>query len=172
MIVIAIPIHLWEDNFIMPTWKIPPRAKIYEALTAVADGRVKILDENHAEVVSSDQSKSYIVEWSADGKKISSNDNASYWQGYLGYPILAVLMMTNRIAYDTTIASHLKNIPWKRINTKFKNKYSEAIQSVMSELQKLGAPVDQIETEIDNISEIVGKLTLEHLPKSVPPPPK
>ena len=64
----------------MGGWKLPPKAKIYEALTAVADARVKLTDGETAEVLSSDGTKTYIVEWSADLRQITSNDNASYWQ--------------------------------------------------------------------------------------------
>jgi len=65
-------------------WKLPPIVKAYEALGAIGDGRVKLLDERRALVTSSAGDKTYEVETSADGREISSNDNASYWQGYLG----------------------------------------------------------------------------------------
>ena len=42
-------------------WKVPPKAKIYEALTAVADGRVNLKGGETAEVLSSDGTKTYIV---------------------------------------------------------------------------------------------------------------
>ena len=44
-----------------PAWKMPPLAKVYEALTAVADGRVTLLDDTHARVQSSDRRKTYDV---------------------------------------------------------------------------------------------------------------
>ncbi len=65
----------------MGGWKVPPKAKIYEALTAVADGKVKLKGGETAEVLSSDGTKTYIVEWSADFGQITSNDNASHWHG-------------------------------------------------------------------------------------------
>ncbi len=49
---------------------MPPKAKIYEALSAVGDHRVKIKEDDTAEVVSSDGSKTYLVEWSPDVQKI------------------------------------------------------------------------------------------------------
>ncbi len=73
-------------------WKIPPLIKAYEALGAIGDGRVRIEDDRRATVTSSDGSKTYEVETSADGREIASNDNASYWQGYVGYPAIAVLI--------------------------------------------------------------------------------
>ena len=41
----------------MGGWKLPPKTKIYEALTAMADGRVKLKEGQTAEVVSSDGTK-------------------------------------------------------------------------------------------------------------------
>jgi len=72
------------------SWKMPPLIKVYEALGALGDGRVRIVDSRRALVTSSDGTKTYEVETSEDGREISSNDNASYWQGYLGYPAIAV----------------------------------------------------------------------------------
>ena len=40
-------------------WKMPPLIKVYEAMGAVGDGRVRIVDEANALVTSSDGSKTY-----------------------------------------------------------------------------------------------------------------
>ena len=66
-------------------WKHPPVTKIYEALGAVADGRVKVVG-NAAKVLSSSGNKSYAVEYDPSSKSIMVNDNASFYRGYLGYP--------------------------------------------------------------------------------------
>jgi hypothetical protein len=41
--------------------RLPPRIKILEALSAIADGRIKLLSEKDAEVVSSDGARTYRV---------------------------------------------------------------------------------------------------------------
>ena len=74
-------------------WKLPPIAKVYEALSAVADGRVRITGDTAAQVTSSTRDKTYTVHWSPDLAHITANDNASHWQGYTGYPIIAVLFV-------------------------------------------------------------------------------
>ena len=84
----------------MTKWNMPPIAKVYEALSAVADGRVKLTGETTAEVLSSERDKTYTVKWSGGERSITSNDNATRWQGYIGYPIIAVLLETGRIPYD------------------------------------------------------------------------
>ena len=70
--------------------KLPPEEKVYEAWTAIADGRVNI-DEaaRTATVRSSDGTQTYTIQWDADRREYSSNDNASYWRGYPGYPVIA-----------------------------------------------------------------------------------
>ena len=35
------------------------------------------------------------------------NDSASYWQGYAGYPVLAVMMKEGRLPYDRELAEKL-----------------------------------------------------------------
>ena len=77
--------------------KTGPIEKIYEAYTAIADDRIT-MHEDHAEVFSSDRSKSYTVSWKDNA--YSSDDSATYWQGYPGYPVIAVLMLQGRLLYD------------------------------------------------------------------------
>jgi len=49
------------------------------------------MSEASASVDSSDNTKRYTVTW--DGSVYTSNDNASIWQEYAGYPMIAVLML-------------------------------------------------------------------------------
>ncbi|MBR3016019.1 MAG: hypothetical protein IKH57_02885, partial [Clostridia bacterium] len=76
--------------------------KICEAYSAIADGRIAISDTS-AEVKSSNGVKTYIVTW--DGNTYTSNDSASYWQGYPGYPIIAVLMTQGKVTLDREVAA-------------------------------------------------------------------
>lgn len=144
-------------------WKHPPLEKVYEALSAVADGRVVIRDKNEAEVFSSSRTKTYTVRWSDDGSAITSNDNASRWQGYLGYPVLAVLMVRGILKYDPEIARLLSGIPWKEINKRFRNDYAAAVDSVLSSLKENGVDAEKIRREAASIWEQVRNLSLEKL---------
>src|SRR5512146_3540376 len=107
---------------------MPPPIKVFEAIGAIGDGRVRALDETTPptawEVASSDGTKRYRVEVSADGREISSNDNASYWQGYLGYPAIAVLMARGTLHASAEAIRALAGIPWKKLNRRFKNDYA------------------------------------------------
>ena len=84
--------------------RMPPLAKVFEAWSALADGRVSLDDEERrATVTSSNGLKAYTVAWSEDGGTYSSNDNATYWQGYAGYPVIAALM-AHAVTVDQTLA--------------------------------------------------------------------
>jgi hypothetical protein len=151
------------------TWKLPPKAKIYEALSAVADNRVKITGETMAEVASSSYDKTYHVEWSPDFTQITSDDNASFWQGYLGYPILAVLMIKGRLTFDKGIAESLAGVPWKKINKQYRNDYDKAVQSVLDSLEAKGSDTRTIRDEADRIMTRLEELSLKKLPRKTRP---
>ena len=108
--------------------KLPPIAKIYEAYSCWADNRI-ILENNEATVTSSDGKKEYTIKWKEND--YSSTDNASYWQGYPGYPIIAVLMLQNKLSYNKEIIPFFKDINWHELNDKHKRDYDAAIEEVL-----------------------------------------
>lgn len=105
-------------------WELPPRLKIYEALGALGDKRVA-LQGNRAVVESSTRSKAYEVAYEPSDNSITSNDNASYWVGYLGYPAVAFLIARGLVSADERIPVWLSNIPWKELNTQYHNDYRQ-----------------------------------------------
>src|SRR5258708_20678654 len=123
-------------------WKLPPLIKVYEALGAIGDGRVRIEDERRATVTSSDGSKTYEVETSADGREIASNDNASYWQGYVGYPAIAALIARGFYRPPANVTDALAGVPGKELNRKDKNHSAKTIAEVERELEQAGHDPD------------------------------
>lgn len=110
--------------------KQTPISKVYEALTAIVDNRV-VLKDNTASVTSSDNEKTYQVNWKDN--LYSSNDNATFWQGYPGYPVVAVLMLQGKIKYAEDILKYFKNVNWHALNEQYKKNYDEAILSFLSQ---------------------------------------
>src|SRR6202030_4543417 len=139
-------------------WKLPPLIKLYEALGAIGDGRVRIEDERRAAVTSSDGSKTYEIETSADGREIASNDNASYWQGYLGYPAIAVLLARGMYRPPANVTDALAGVPWKELNRKFKNDYAKTIAQVESELEQSGHDPDAVRSEAEAVLSFLATL--------------
>lgn len=128
--------------------KMPPREKIHEALTAIVDERVNVdLENNKAEVFSSDRSKKYIVEW--HNNEYTSNDNATYWQGYPGYPVIVILLLQKKLNLNKDILAYFKNINWKKINEEFKRDYAKAVESIYEGIDK--SKIEYIEEEINKV---------------------
>jgi hypothetical protein len=139
-------------------WKLPPIVKVYEALGAIGDGRVRIEDSRVAFVTSSDASKTYEVETSADGREIASNDNASYWQGYLGYPAIAVLLARGMYRPPANVTDALAGVAWKELNRKFKNDYAKTIAEVERELEQSGHDPDAVRSEAEAVLSFLATL--------------
>ena len=111
--------------------KIGPIEKVYEAYSAIADERVRISEgERLAVVESSDRQKSYTVTWTEN--IYTSNDNASYWQGYAGYPMIAVLMLQGRLPLDRAVMEHFRAIDWHQLNERHKRDYAAAAQEAIA----------------------------------------
>ena len=108
--------------------KLPPIEKVYEAWSAVADGRVALHpDERRAAIASSNGAKTYTVAWNENGSTYSSNDNATYWQGYAGYPVIAVLMEQGELPLDRAAAEAFAHVDWTYLNERFKRDYAAAV---------------------------------------------
>lgn len=152
-------------------WKEPHVSKIYEALTAIADGdRIELVEENKVRCYSSSRGKFYEIEFDPNTDQIMSNDNSAYYTDSLSYPMIALLMLKGRIKYNEQLLSALKGIRWKDINQKFKNNYDEAIEFVLKNLKSRGEDVDFIKEEINKIYKFVCELKLGYLgAKRFPP---
>ena len=105
--------------------KLPPVEKVYEAWTALADDRYDLSPEALV-VRSSDGSKEYRVTWD-DGGRYRSDDNATFWQGYAGYPVIMALMLQGRVPFNGEVAAWFKGIPWKALNDAHKRDYAAAL---------------------------------------------
>ena len=151
---------------------MPPLAKVYEALGAIGDGRVRIEDGRRAFVTSSEGTKTYEVESSDDGAEISSNDNASFWQGYLGYPAIAVMIARGLIAADKTAVRALAGVPWKELNARYRNDYDRTLEDVMQRAAASGYDPAAIRTAAAAVLEAVRALAPRKGQRRRPPRPK
>ncbi len=134
-------------------WKMPPLIKVYEAMGAVGDGRVRIVDETHALVTSSDGSKTYSVYIGDGGRAIASDDNASRWQGYVGYPPIAVLIQRGVLKVPANVSDALAEIPWKEINRRNRNDYSKTLAEVSRTAEQAGHDPDAIAAQAQALLE-------------------
>lgn len=111
--------------------ELPNKAKIAESYSAIADNRVNLLN-NEAIVKSSNEEKEYLIRW--NDNLYYSNDNSSYWQGIIGYPVIAVLMMQGKLSLNKNILKYFKGINWNRLNKETKRNYELSLKKVLDNL--------------------------------------
>ncbi len=136
----------------MRALRLPPRIKILEALGALADGRVDVLNDKKAMVRSSDGSRSYNVYIDLQNNEVFSDDNGTKFRGYIGYPIIAFLMIKGFLPYDEKLAKALAGIPWRELNERYKN-YAVVEEIVKDIVKRRGIE----ESYVDNFISIVLK---------------
>ena len=137
--------------------KMPPLEKVYEAFSAIADDRVEMGDGD-ARVASSNGEKTYTVKW--DGDTYAANDSATVWQGYPGYPVLAVLMLQGRLPFERRTAELFAGIDWNALNKKYKRDYAGAAAEVLGRLQARGSDTGAIASEAAAIHAMLAELPL------------
>lgn len=144
--------------------KMPPIEKVYEAYSAIADHRIT-LQESSALVRSSNQKKEYQVTFKEN--TYTANDNASYWQGYPGYPVIAVLMLQGKLPYDEKVAAVFENVNWTELNKRYQRDYAKAAQEVM---EASSLPQEQIREAAEQVYTALQELPLVMKRSALRPP--
>ena len=150
-------------------WKLPPKIKIYEALGSIADGRVHINGDT-AKVYSSSGNKYYEVKYDPEANSITANDNGSYWKGYLGYPLIAFLLLKGVIEYRQEDTEALRGIAWKDINTKFKNDFNKTIEHIHQKLKEKNINVQGLVKSVGEIYQQLKDKEFKKLGLTAKPP--
>jgi hypothetical protein len=144
----------------MRFWKLPPRIKILEALGSIADKRISILSEKSIDgktvvkaiCISSEKNKVYNIIYIPEDNAIFADDNGSRFRGYLGYPSIALLMLKKVLSYSPELSLFLKDIPWKKMNEKFKN-YYKTESEVKKMLERKGISEKKVDKFIEKVME-------------------
>lgn len=137
----------------------PPRIKVLEALGTIGDRRIKQLSETRAVVRSSMGDREYrviLIGLSENSYRVYSNDNGTIFRGYVGYPILAFMMVKDILPVDNEVARVMVGIPWKELNERYQ-KYSIVENIVLTRAEKLGVSRSIID---EYVSVILKKLGL------------
>ncbi len=150
-------------------WKVPPKIKIYEALGCLADGRLKKVD-GEVRVYSSSGQKFYTVTFDEKKKAIMTNDNGSYWVGYLGYPAIAYLMSIDELPFNQKYAESLKGIAWKDINTKNKNDFEKTLLEVREIMKNKGVNLKEFDQFVEQVLREIKTKKFKLLGKKKQPP--
>ena len=111
-----------------------------------------------AKVISSNGAKEYTVRW--DNNIYTSNDDASYWQGYPGYPMIAILMLQGKLSLNKKLLTILRIYNWTELNNKYKKKYDKAVEEIMDRLKEEKVDCYVINEEIIKVFEEIKKLDI------------
>ncbi len=142
---------------------MPPRIKILEAMGAIADGRVEKIGPKRYRVVSSEGDRVYNVYVDPDSLLVFSDDNGTKYRGYVGYPIIAVLMLEGIIPYDKEVAEALRGIPWRKLNETYK-RYALVEKEVKRIAVQRGVLVNKIDEIVDRAMQALRGLRLRLAP--------
>lgn len=140
----------------------PPRIKVLEALGCIADGRIKVINENYVKVTSSLGDKTYNVYVDLNRGVAYSDDNGTKYRNYIGYPIIALLMIKGVLPYDKRISEALKGIPWKILNEKYK-KYALVEREVLKIARSKGISSSELMSFVKKVMNKISELKLEKL---------
>lgn len=150
-------------------WGIPPRIKVYEALGAIADERLEG-DGSTGKLYSSSRNKFYEIQYNPKQNAIMSNDNASFFVGYLGYPAIAYLMKIGELDFSQEYANALKGIAWKDVNQKFKNDFVKTQKYADEVLEEKGIDMQAFHSFVDTVMDQIREKQFSLLGKKKFPP--
>jgi len=148
--------------------RLPPRIKVLEALGSIADERIKLVSDRNAIVVSSSGDRSYRVCVDLEKGIAYSDDNGTRFRKYVGYPIIALLMIKGVLPYDERIAKALKGVPWRKLNEQLK-RYALVEQIVKDFARKNGVDPKELDLIVDRVLNALSKLRLMYSPECLEP---
>ena len=99
--------------------RLPPIIKVYEAIGALGDERVRKVDDSIYYVSSSDGSKVYKV--CIKENVVCSTDNGTVFKHYIGYPIISSFMLSGVLPRDRYAEKCLSGIRWRELNEGLKS---------------------------------------------------
>ncbi len=138
--------------------KMPPRIKVLEAISSIAAGRVKKVNTGIYKVKSSKGDREYTV--IIKSNSVFSNDNGTIYRGYIGYPIIAALMMEGVLPRDERIGKAIKDIPWADMNEQLKN-YRMVEEKVKEVAKQNGVNPEEIDEYVEMVMEALSMITLK-----------
>ncbi|OYT40905.1 MAG: hypothetical protein B6U89_00760 [Desulfurococcales archaeon ex4484_58] len=136
----------------------PPRIKVLEAIGCIGDERIKVLDDERARVVSSMGDREYYVVVKKKNENeylVYSSDNGTIYRGYIGYPIIAFLMLRGEIPIDRDVMKAMTGVPWKELNERYR-KYSIVENIVMDRAERIGVSREVINDYINIVMKKLG----------------
>ncbi len=143
---------------------LPPRIKVLEAVSAVAHGRV-IKTEGAFKVHASAGNREYKVILQND--YVYSDDNGTLRRGYVGYPIIAAMIVEGTIPGFRELGDALKDIPWAELNARM-GSYRMVENHAKEIAKKAGIKKERVDQYISDVLAVlkVKKLKFKDMTQS------
>ncbi|MFW5703067.1 MAG: hypothetical protein ACOCXP_03840 [Candidatus Dojkabacteria bacterium] len=142
---------------------------VYEALSAIADGRIELLGDNKARCTSTSRGKFYEIEYDPETNAIMSNDNMAYYVDEVSYPMVAMLIKLGELEIGEDLLKYFEGIKWKDINQRNKNNYMKSVKEFLDGIDS-NSKREEVQTECRRIYDEVCKMKLQKLGKKKLPP--
>ncbi|WP_446752453.1 hypothetical protein [Vulcanisaeta sp. JCM 16161] len=139
--------------------RMPPRIKVLEALGALADGRVEVINDKEAVVRSSDGTRVYKVYVDVSRREVDSTDNGTVHRGYVGYPIISFLMVKRLLPINEELMNSLKGIPWRKLNEEYKS-YAKVMDVIIKDR---GLSEGEVNKYIDQVLSMLRRMNLKRV---------
>ncbi len=94
----------------------------------------------------------------------------SYWKQTIGYPIIAIMMISGELRYNKEVVKFFKNINWKKLNKEYKNDYVKVAQLILNDMKDNNVDTDWIKTETEKVYEQIKNLKLKYTKSKIFPP--
>lgn len=146
--------------------KLPPKVKIIEALSAVADERITIEDLLSKEWKCNSSStpwKVYKIIYNEKENQIFSNDSWSVNQWFLWYPSIAFLLKIWKLKYDESILEMVKDTDWIKIKWLVHKDYESSYRLILWNLHMEWFNVDYFISQVEYIYNQISELHIQHL---------
>lgn len=135
----------------------PPRIKVLEAVSALASGRVKRIDGGF-KVRASLGNREYTVIL-GDGSAYS-DDNGTVHRQYIGYPIIAALIMEGSIPDFPELGRAISDVPWAKLNAEMRS-YKKVERHVKEIASRAGISDEMVDRYIEDVMGILRERRLK-----------
>ena len=115
-------------------------------------------------VASSEGDRHYLVYVDPARRLAYSDDNGTRFRGYIGYPIIAVLMLQGRVPFDERIARALEGIPWRRLNEHYR-RYILVENHVKRVAAERGVQPSEVDGLVSRVLGALRRLGLRYTPQ-------
>ncbi|MEM4848567.1 MAG: hypothetical protein QXM55_02930, partial [Ignisphaera sp.] len=97
-----------------------------------------------------------------DSRTVFSDDNGTKFRKYVGYPIIAFLMLRGILPFDENLAKALAGIPWRRLNEAYKN-YHLVEKIVLRKVKSAGIEEAYVQNFAENVLKRLALLRLKYV---------